>query len=316
MRVFFLVVLFPLASFAQEMPLTGGRELRLSFAAEQTWSRAAKGPNDVAYAVQDGKMSMTVPLWKNERFSTAFYANLHRLSLTEPVPISEQAFVSPTEIGTLDMGLAVKDEAFQSGKLNFSVGVNSSGEYSSLGTENHLLGANASYEVKTDGEDGWVYFLSYSQNRAFLKGLPVPGLAYSFKRDRMSGLIGLPFLFVFWRPTDTAFVTTFLSPFAASAEVSHMTKPPLMIFANTSWVPRSYQNVYRGGSKKAQFMFERKEITAGVRLMLGPQNSLSLAYVHAFDRRFVIGESIFDRDVDHANLDAAGGIQLKGKITF
>lgn len=316
MRFFLLLSLFPLAAFAQEMPLTGGRELRLSFAAEQSWSKAAKGPNDVAYALQDGKASMTVPLWKNERFSTAFYANLHRLSLTEPVPIPERGFVSPTEIGTLDMGLAVKDEAFQDGKLNFSVGVNSSGEYSSLGTENHLLGANLSYETKVDERDAWVFLLSYSQNRAFLKGLPVPGLAYSFKRDRLSGLIGLPFFFLLWRPDDAVFITTFVSPFAASAEIAHLTKPPLMIFANTSWLPRSYQNVYQNGSKDDQFMFDRKELAAGVRLMLGPQNSLSLAYVHAFDRRFVIGESIFDKDPAKAGLDAADGVQLKGKITF
>lgn len=301
---------------AQEMPMVGGRDMRPGFSIEQIWLKPAPGPDGKDIAVQDGRLSVSLPLWKNDRFSTAFYANLHRLALTEPVAIPVRSFVSPTEIGTLDTGFAFKDNQFQKGSLSVSLGTSSSGEFSSIGSEHHAFGANVAYEVKVDDTDSWIYFLSYSQNRAILNGLPVPGLAYSFKRDRLTGLLGLPFAFLLWRPNDSLFVTTFLSPFAASAEIAHMTYVPLMTFAGVSWLPRSYQNVYTDGAKDDQFMYERKQLTAGLRLALGPQNSASIAYVRAFDRRFIIGKSIIDKKADAVGLDGADGIELKLKLTF
>lgn len=279
----------------------------LSLEHQRTATRGARGPS-----LSEQKLGLSLPVWSEERQSFAVIGRMQAVELSDPLHIPQTGSRIPEEFGSADLGLGWSRRDDVDNRTTVSATVGSAGTRLFAPGSALILNANFVYEQKRDTHS-WLYLLSYSNNRAVLNNVPVPGFAYLLQRPRVTAAFGLPFVFVMWRP-DPIFVTGFVSPFGASTELAYRFFGPFQTFGSLGWSPRAYPNLIEG--RRDHLIIDRKEAALGVRMNLSRTNSLSVAYVNIFDRRFHVGRSALERNDDDVTADDANGLQLKAKFSF
>jgi hypothetical protein len=81
-----------------------------------------------------------------------------------------------------------------------------------------------------------------------------------------------------------------------------------------NWTPKSYANLIDNSDER--LLYDKKEIGLGVRMILGRRGSVSLGYVHIFDRRLLIAKSIRDDGIESVDLKETDGLQLKFRFAL
>ena len=298
-------------AFAQDMAILGGNVATgVSIGFEQL---KLSEPGDYpGLTLEEQKLSLNAALFsdQNASFSLTGRGERTKLGKVLTMPVSKTAL--PEEFGTAEGGFSFVHENTNGDKFGLSASYGSAGTRLLDNGYSPILNANISYEdVITNGR-AWTYFISYSNNRATLNNIPIPGIAYSLSGQTYKMLLGLPFFFISWRPDPLSF-SLLISPFAASSEIGFRIWGPIQFFAAAAWAPKSYQNLVAGS--ETRLIFDRKELTGGIRLFLGRDISLSGFYVHSFNRKFLLGKSITDNSESLAIADAFG-IGAKLRLAF
>jgi hypothetical protein len=217
----------------------------------------------------------------------------------------------PGEFGTADLGLSWAQQDNDGNR--FSAG----GQYGYAGTRlldgrgSPVIGANLFWE-RNKHDHSWFYFLSYSNNRAVLNNVPIPGVAYAKKGQSYVAVFGLPFAFVNWRP-DLWSLSAAASPFGASAEAAYRCWGPLQSFLRAAWAPHAYQI---DSNDKKRLIIDEKNLTVGMHAGLPKIGRISLAYVYGFNRHFIYGKSLTDKARESLSVGDASGIQVQVRARF
>lgn len=148
----------------------------------------------------------------------------------------------------------------------------------------NTLSANASYALN----ERWIVFANYSNNRAFLNNIPLPGFVYVKEQTREKALmVGFPF--IYWlRPfAQDQFSIRYvgLLPYNHRLRVLYNGFSWLKPFAGVEQGPMMFFDANRRSDGMRTFWFERRAMV-GAEKSLGPVLKVELQAGNSFDREF------------------------------
>jgi hypothetical protein len=141
-----------------------------------------------------------------------------------------------------------------------------------------ILNANLFYMPTVGPGDQWIYTLFISNNNPIANYVPIPGVIYLHKRERFTGLFGIPFSSIQWTPVDPWTLSVSIMIINFNAEISYGHRDQMQTFV---------------GFSSAQQSFLRAFI--GVRSPITPKLSGDIQFGDSFDRRLSEGDSLRDR---------------------
>jgi hypothetical protein len=179
--------------------------------------------------------------------------------------------------------------------------------------------ANLFLRIPVFTEDGVVILLNESNSRTTLNYIPIPGIAYHLVRGKeLNALIGIPFMSVFWKPTDWSDLMAFGSPFGTAmmgGGVRPFPSVPLRFGVSMEWVSESYRRVDRIEDHDVLYLREAKLVgRAGVQA--GPRMGLDLYYGWIFQREAREARSYAKADDNRLELPAGPVMGCSGRFRF
>jgi len=163
--------------------------------------------------------------------------------------------------------------------------------------------------------DSWMFFLYYSDNRAVLNHIPLPGFAYLWKPEKnFQILAGIPFLAMKWSPAEKLEVNLSVNPSpGGKAEVVYKSSETVSLFGIFQTKSESYIRDDRLEYWDRLFLYE-SQLQAGVRMSFGKTADFELSGSYKFDRYIFEGDGYEDRDTNRIELE--NGLSLKLALTL
>ena len=165
----------------------------------------------------------------------------------------------------------------------------------------------ADYRVPSRRRNAWVFSLSYSNNRYFLNGAPLPGVSYLFRSEsgRLRGIVGFPFAALSYAPAPLwELRMAAFGPRRLSLDIGRQLENLARLRAGFEWGGRTWMRAGRADNA-SRLSFERKRLYAGVEIPLPQRLSLTLCGGREFDRRFFETASAFSTGGAAATLPPA-----------
>lgn len=260
---------------------------------------------------EEQKLNVNAAVYSTMDNSLSLLAKGDRMRLGNTLVFPKAGVAIPKEFGSAEVGAGWVEKDVLENKFGFSATFGSAGTQLLTRTGTPIVTGTMFWERASMSRHSWLYFLSYSNNRTTLNNVPVPGLAYTLTGKEYRLMLGLPFVFLNWRPGVLS--TTFaISPFGGTADLGLRVWGPLQVFSSVGWTPRSYQNLVEGS--KDRLIVDKKELQAGLRVNMGPKMGFTLAYIQSFNRKFILGESVFKEAADSLKVEDAGGFVLKARF--
>lgn len=151
--------------------------------------------------------------------------------------------------------------------------------------------------------DAWFLFLNYSSNREFLQNIPIPGIGYQLKREKLSALLGVPLSTMHAEPLDWLYLdASYFVPRTIHAEVSVLTIESLRFYGGYHWTNDRYLRHDRRDDNDRLFYYEQN-VKAGMECKINEMISVDLHGGYAFNHFFFEGEEYDDRDQNRINLN-------------
>lgn len=282
---------------------------RVSLSLEHQSMNAPK--DDPTLKIEEQKATFSIPLQEGFDSGWSFLGRGQRTVLGERLTFPDSGTRIPREFGSADFGFGWGSEN-PLRKIGVNATYGNAGTQLFSGKSSPVLNATIFYEQRRI-DHSWLYFLNYANNRTILNNIPIPGIGYALNGKTHTAVFGLPFMFVSWRP-DPISLAGAISPFGGSVDLGYRFWGPLQIFGNCSWSPKAYQNLVEGSDDR--LIFDKKEAGGGLRVLLGAKANFSVAYVSSFDRKFMLGKSLTDRDAETLKIKDAEGFQIKGRVSF
>jgi hypothetical protein len=156
--------------------------------------------------------------------------------------------------------------------------------------------ANFLYKVPTEGENAWLFFVSFSNDRGFLNYAPLPGAAYFFRaHEKLRLAIGVPFFFLFWTPFEKAiFNVSYLPLYNGQAKFSYYLFGPAHLYLQTKHQGDLNRLSDRANSKE-RFIQEELQSSLGFVMPLEKSVMMEANVGFSWDRKVFLGESSQDR---------------------
>lgn len=310
--VFVFFSIWPVRAHAQEIPFIsdGGGKTLISI---EHQSDSAPGSNPDLY-IEEQKASFAIPLYNNQKGSTfSFLLRGNRTLLGETLVFTDRNIELPREFGTAESGFSWLNKSADGDSIGLSATYGIAGRRILDSGLAPIIAATLTWENQTSSNRSWLFFLNYSNNRVLLNHVPIPGFAYLIKEKTRFFVIGVPFFFGMWQ-SDPLYFTLATSPLFVSGEASYRFWGPLLIAANAKWNPKSYQNLVEGSEER--LIFDRKEVALNLKAFFGKYGNLSFGYAWNFDRRFLIGRSILDKDSHSISVENSDGFRFSARLNF
>jgi len=143
-------------------------------------------------------------------------------------------------------------------------------------------------KVPSGDRNAWLFFLNYSNNRYFLSGVPIPGIAYQFQTEsgKLRGVVGLPFAAIFWTPAPhwDGRLTVF-GPRRINVDGGYRFDGDARLHGGFDWGGQTWLRAQRSNDSD-QLQFERMRLYAGVATPLPGRLTLDLTGGRQFDQEF------------------------------
>jgi len=241
----------------------------------------------------------------NERFS--------HLGIGEPIMIPQINTAVPQDLWSIETG-AGYNHLFNNGRtlgLNFTVGSDSDHPFYSI--HETVFRGLASYRVPSGDHNAWLFSLSYSNNRHFFNGIPLPGVGYYFEAydDRLQGLVGFPYIALRYRPTPNwSAQLSIFGPRNVNAEISRKLYGPLRGYTAFQWASQEWLIADRQDYSNRLF-FDKKRASLGLRSPLPYGFLLDVSGGRQFDQRFFVNDSSSYSSVPTAGLPPSWFVQTR-----
>jgi len=246
----------------------------------------------------------------NERFG--------HLGIGEPIAIPQANTSVPQDLWSVEGGVGY-NHLLSNGRalgVNFNVGSDSDHPFYSL--HETVFRGLVNYRVPSGKHNAWLFSLSYSNNRHFLNGIPLPGIGYYFQAfdDRLQGLVGFPFIALRYKPTPewNAQLSIF-GPRNVSAELGRKIVGPVRAYTAFQWGSQEWMIADRQDYSNRLF-FDKKRISLGLRSPLPHGFLVDVSGGRQFDQRFFVNDSSSYKDVPTEGLPPTWFVQTKLSYRF
>ena len=152
----------------------------------------------------------------------------------------------------------------------------------------------------------WMLILFYSNNSSFLRGIPVPGFAYSyFPTKELRGVFGIPFAFVKWDYHEKWTMMFALMAFQKiKFENGYRIFGPAQIAVGIETDQQVFMRRDRP-KEEERFSYEERKVYMTLKSPLNQSMYAELNIGHSFDRSFFEVEKYSDRTDNNLNLGNA-----------
>ncbi|MEI8348416.1 MAG: hypothetical protein WCG27_13185 [Pseudomonadota bacterium] len=179
------------------------------------------------------------------------------------------------------------------------------------------LQSTAIYRHYIDDKRTIIFLLNYSNNRAFLNNIPIPGVLYATEfTSKFGGAFGIPILYLWARPIDNMMINLLLlPPYLLQVRASYAFAGPWQVYSFFNMFPKSYFVAERTDRWQRLF-FDEKKVSLGVKGPVNDWMALDLSAGYAFDRRFFLGNRYTDRDKNPREMSHNLFFSAEAKFTF
>lgn len=323
-RVSFLAILVsallgPLSAAADPRTLMDGRFGRLSPRLEAGTIHSGEQAVQSQAAELDSwesRASLLAPLLQNERHELALHLSLDHLRLSTEAALPRSNLAIPQDLWDLGLGATYRHRLENGWIWGLGGTFGSSGDDLFQDSRDLYGRATTVLIVPAEGRDYWAFGLSYATDRGFLRHIPLPIIAYAHNPGPTWGaLVGAPFLNVWVRPTDNLTLNlSYLPIFRVRAGATLRLNRNLSLFSRFEWSDSNFFLTARSENND-RLTSERKRLTAGLRIAVGPPFVLELAGGYGFDRRIYLGQD-WDDDADGFDVDSGWFVGAMLKFNF
>lgn len=294
----------------------GGMRARLRLAPDVTlYSEENVGDQAATLDLARYDFSGTVPLGRDESRSWSFSVNASLLEVDTAAVLPPTGAPVPDELWKVGLGLGYGRRSDGGRFLGARVSVGSASDEPFQSGRDTTFSAMLFYRKPAAGKNAWLYFLVLGNNREELDYVPIPGFAYwSQPSEKLSALVGLPFLALNYRPADRWSLDFSYFPVTnVRASATYRPREGVGIYASYLWRHDSFFRAGRTSDDDKLFNYEMRA-ALGVKAKLSPKLSLDLSAGLAFERFMFEGEDYFDRG-DRLDLEDAFFVRLKVAAT-
>lgn len=247
--------------------------------------------------------SIYLPLYQNEDTTLAFSFKNNKIDFSD-VSVNP-TFKAVDSLSAIQYGFtySMRDEVQSVWTVSAAYGSASDQPFK----DNSVSAVDVTLSKKVDQPDGhsWIYFLNYSNNRPILNNIPLPGIAYTFMdQDKTSGgMIGIPFIMYWWRPTEKISTSVFtFMPSNLNLQLGYMWWGPLQTNLKFDWNQKVF--IRQGRTENAErIYFDRKRWATSLKSYFGRSTFIEVEIARVFDQSLFDGESMFDKSSDIVPLD-------------
>ena len=279
----------------------------LACAAAEEWPARSPGGNSLRYrftgvpggagapALTDDRQDLRLVVSTSARGSWSIHERFGHFGVNPPVQLPQAGLAVPRSLWSLEGGLRYEQrlDADRGCRLAVSLGSDSDRLFHS--SHETVVQVAADYRVPSRGRNAWLFSLSYSNNRYFLNGAPMPGISYMFRSEsgRLRGVVGFPFAALSYTPAPSwdIWLSAF-GPRRLSLEAGRRLDKTVRVNAGFEWGGQTWLRAGRADNA-SRLAFERKRLYAGVEAPLPQRISLTICGGREFDRRFSETTSAF-----------------------
>jgi hypothetical protein len=193
-----------------------------------------------------------------------------------------------------------------------NLGTASNRPFHSLGEA--ILSALAFVRAPADDRDAWLFYVVSTSNGQLGRNIPVPGVAYEYHADKLTAVVGFPFVTIDYRPTQALQLEfTYAAITDVMARTSWHITTRARLFGEFDWANQAWFRADRPDQRDQFFMYE-KRLGPGFGWQIEKQLDLRLFGGYVFDRFFVEnhGLSFSGRN----RVDLAPGAFLSAQLEF
>lgn len=241
---------------------------------------------------------------KNDRdtWSVTGRADHFQLSDSPALPGTGARF--PDSLWDLQGGVAYIHKLGERRQWGVTGGVGSASDHPFRSIHETEIQTTASYIKPSGGNNSWVFLLSYSNNRSFANGIPLPGFAYVLRDPdkRYQVTVGFPFITANVKPDDNWEARASLfGPTSQSAEVSRRVGGPVRAYAGFDHGAQSWFRANRDDNSR-RLIYDEEKVVAGLRASAGPA-LIDFSGGRTFGRRLFEAKDVRSADTAKVHLE-------------
>lgn len=269
-------------------PVLGRHKATVSYEGSAYPERPVEG-QDASLRLDRHEVKASVPLAQggDREWLLNARAGLERLDTEARLPDSGDRV--PDRLWDLRLGLTHR-RLLDSGTIaGVHAAVASPSDHPFSGWDQVSPTATVFLRVPGGDRDAWLFFVNYSRFRGLLNGWPLPGLGYLWSpSDRLRATVGVPFLFVDYRPTGELALVLTAFPGDLGARLTWQADERVSLYGALGWGGREY---LREGRDDRKDRLRLQEASAKGGLRLGVASGLSLELFGGYAFRRTLSES-------------------------
>jgi len=262
------------------------------------------------------RLGLLVPVLYDEHGSLSFSIRGSHLEVPKGILIPGSTLTEvPESLSSLEFGMQYTHKLEGNKTVGGGLSYGSASDRLFSNADSITLGANLFYSYPSENNDRWIWALFYSNNNPVFRNLPIPSVAYFFKRSTILGAVGLPFIYLRWTPIKDPWTFT-LFDLATIVKAEAAYGPPLFqYFAGFDWNQQTWlrHDVQNTDNK---LYFDEKKIFLGARFLVAKVVLTEVQVGQAFDRSFYEGQGLGRKETGTAFVPASWFAAWSAKIEF
>lgn len=259
---------------------------------------------DGAPAIRSESAGASVLVSSNGARSWSVNGRAARMTLSRAVVIPGTGLAFPDKLWDAQAGVSHRHRLGEGRQWGVNAAVGSASDDPFHSIRETEIQATGSYIKPSGPHDSWLFLLSYSNNRTFANGVPLPGFAY-VRRVPSKGfqaIVGFPFLLVRYAPAETwAARASLFGTNNQALDVSRRLAGPVRAYVAFEHGAKTWFRAARG-KRKERLIYDQKRAVVGVRGPLPGGLSLDAAAGRVFGRRLYEAEDVRSSGVSRARL--------------
>lgn len=250
-------------------------------------------PGTQSTAIDENRLNVSRPIYQSADESIAISFAAGRLHFDDAPVLSTQIQL-PESLYRFEFGGQYFHQLPRQKNWGLRTSIGYAGDKPFQTKDDLTYSLTAHYGFSASPKSSWVLTAFLSNNGPFSSFLPIPGILYIYRSEKLTGVFGFPILALNYSALDR--LSLGFSAFGPNlqAQITYGSFDALQVFAMSNWTRQNFIPSSRP-EKKDRLTFEEKKVGIGVRTpFLGPLVA-ELQAGRAFDRSFFIGKGLFNR---------------------
>ena len=263
----------------------------------------------------ENRLNLSLPVAKTDSGLFSVSLGGSRVHLGDPVPLDSGKTV-PSNLARVEAGVQYFGKLPEHRAWGVRGSVGYAGDPPFRSGRDLTYGMSGHYTFPaSDGRNAWVLMAFLSNNNPLVNYLPIPGFAYLYHSDTLSGLFGFPLISLQWSPkVDWMYSLSIFGPLV-DAEAAHGKRDHFQWLLHYRLSRETYLPSFRE-DERDRLTLEEQKIGAGFRLPIARTLLSEFQAGRAFGRSLFVGKAFHDHDGGSADLAARWFMHWEFRFVF